>query len=132
MKMKKKRQEIYDKSGGKCWYCGCDLIKGWHADHFNPIRRNNSSWLSDEAKIAMGYSPCEHPENETEENKVPACASCNILKSSLSIEHFRQRIEQFMESLNAYTNQYKFAKRYGLVEETKKPVIFWFEQEQNK
>ena len=128
MKMSNKRQAIYDKSGGLCWYCGCELVKGWHADHFKPIRRNNGSWLSDEAKIAMGYSPCANPENETEENKVPACASCNILKSSLSIEHFRQRIEQFVESLNLYTNQYNFAKRYGLVVKTSKPVVFWFEK----
>lgn len=131
MKMSKKRQVIYDKSGGKCWYCGCELVKGWHADHFEPIRRNNISWLSKEAIECMGAKPCEHPDRDNEGNKVPSCASCNILKSSLSIEDFRQRIEQFVESLNSYTNQYKFAKRYGLVEETKKPVVFWFEANVN-
>ncbi len=125
--MSKKRQAIYDKSGGVCWYCGCELQKGWHEDHFHPIRRNNIGWMSEEAKQALKANPCEHPEHDTEENKVPSCASCNIMKSSLSVEDFRSCISQFVESLNLYTNQYKFAKRYGLVFETKEAVVFWFE-----
>jgi hypothetical protein len=132
MKMSKKRQDIYDKSGGKCWYCGCELVKGWHADHFLPVRRNNIGWLSEEAKDALGARPCEHPENEREGNKVPSCASCNIMKSSLSIEDFRVRIGKFLDSLNLYTNNYKFTKRYGLVIETSKPVVFWFETKGDK
>lgn len=122
MKMSKKRQAIYDKSGGRCWYCGCDLVKGWHADHFEPVRRN-PKWAIEK----LGSEAMEHPEFDTEVNKVPACASCNIMKSQQSVEDFRRCITQFVESLNLYTNQYKFAKRYGLVVETSKPVIFWFE-----
>lgn len=125
--MNKKRQAIYDKSGGKCWYCGCELVKGWHADHFHPIRRNNISGFSKHSMEVWSIKPCEHPEFDKEENKVPACASCNILKSSLGIDDFRKRIGQFIESLNLYANQYKFAKRYGLVVETSRPVVFWFE-----
>lgn len=123
MKMSKKRQAIYDKSGGVCWYCGDPLKKGWHADHFKAVRRND--------KYSQDRFDCpemEHPENDTEENKVPSCASCNIMKSQMSIEDFRSCISQFVESLNLYTNQYKFAKRYGLVVETNKPVKFWFEE----
>lgn len=114
MKLTKKRQAIYDKSGGKCWYCGCELVKGWHQDHFHPIIRNRSG--------------CYHPEHDTEENKVPSCASCNIMKGQMNIEQFRASIAQFVESLNLYSNQYKFAKKYGLVIETDKPVVFWFER----
>ena len=127
MKMSKKRQAIFDKSGGKCWYCGCELVKGWHADHFYPIRRNDISWMSKEAIEALDIKSCEHPERDTEDNKVPACASCNIMKSQMSIEDFRSCIGQFVDSLNIYTNQYKFAKRYNLIQETSKPVVFWFE-----
>ena len=120
MKLSKKRQVIFDKSGGKCWYCGCDLKKGWHADHFKPIRRNNPEY--------KGYEkPCEHPERDTEENKVPSCASCNMMKSSMDVEGFRQVVKGFINSLNEYSTQYKFAKKYGLVAETEKPVVFWFE-----
>lgn len=117
--MNKKRQAIWDKSGGKCWYCGCQLPeKGWHADHFEPIRRN---WWDAEKS-------CLNPHNDTEENKVPACASCNIEKHSYTIEQFRRNISNFINSLNKYHNQYKFAKKYGLVQETDKEVEFWFEK----
>lgn len=113
----KKRREIWNKSGGKCWYCGCDLPeKGWHADHFKPIRRN---WWE---------NTCLNPENQNEDNKVPTCPSCNIQKGSLSVEQFREKIAGFINSLNLYHTQYAVAKRYGLIEETNVEVKFWFEQ----
>lgn len=115
MNKKIDRQKVFEKYGGKCAYCGCELIKGWHVDHIEPIERN---WWN---------GTCNKPENHHEENFNPACASCNILKSSNSIEWFRQSIKKFVQSLNLYTNQYKFAKRYGLVEETGKDVVFYFE-----
>ena len=121
------RQRIHDKSQGKCWYCGDELLKGWHQDHFRPIIRKNVSWMSEEAKEALGARDCEFPDRDTEENKVPACASCNLMKSQLNIEEFRILISSFIKGLNRYSNQYKFAKRYGLVEELDKPVVFWFE-----
>lgn len=115
--MNKQRQAIWDKSKGHCWYCGVQLgEKGWHADHFIPIRRK------------MGTNECEHPELDTQENLVPACASCNRIKSTFDIEGFRIWIEGFLNSLNARVVQYQFAKRYGLVEETNKRVTFWFEE----
>lgn len=35
--MKKTEREAVFNNGGKCAYCGCDLIKGWHVDHLEPI-----------------------------------------------------------------------------------------------
>jgi len=111
----KNRQAIYDKSWGVCWYCGDELKKGWHADHFFPIRRNPDG-------------TCLNPENDNEDNKVPSCPQCNGMKSSMDIEGIRSTIEQFVESLNKYSTQYKFAKKYGLVKETGYMVSFWFEE----
>lgn len=91
--------------------------KGWHADHFNPIRRN---WWED---------TCLNPENDNENNKVPSCASCNIQKGSLDIEQYREKIRGFIRSLNEYHTQYAVAKRYGLIEETNIEIKFWFEKE---
>ena len=117
-----KRQQIWNKSGGKCWYCGCDLPeKGWHADHFEPIHRN---WWED----ATGRVSRKHPERDIEANKVPCCASCNIQKGSLPLEQFRDKIAHFVYSLNNYHTQYAVAKRYGLVQDFEKSVVFWFEK----
>ncbi|WP_434999988.1 HNH endonuclease (plasmid) [Vibrio scophthalmi] len=119
-KLSTKRQAIFDKSGGVCWYCGDPLAeKRWHEDHFYPIRRNNDG-------------TCLNPQYDVEENKVPSCAPCNKLKSSLSIQCFRKYIDEFVDSLNKYTNQYKFAKRYGQIQETRHPVVFWFEKNNKK
>jgi len=115
-----KRKHIWDKSGGKCWYCGCDLPeKGWHADHFEPIRRN---WWE---------NSCLHPERDTETNMVPACASCNHQKGSLNVEQFRKKIAGFINSLNKYHTQYSIAKKYGMVQETGAEVRFWFERKED-
>jgi len=46
----------------------------------------------------------------------------------MSLEKFRAYIQQTVDSLNKNKYAaYKFAKRYGLVQETIKPVVFYFE-----
>lgn len=113
---KTERQIIFDKYGGKCAYCGDPLVKGWHKDHIEPLVRN---WWN---------GTCNYPERETLSNYNPSCASCNIQKGPLSLEEFRGRIQEFVSSLNLYTNQYKVAKRYGLIKETGAKVVFYFEK----
>lgn len=124
---KKTRQIIFDKFGGRCAYCGCELQKGWHADHLKPIIRLKKRYYDRELDKKITKITTEHPENDCLENIVPACPSCNNYKHSFTLEEFRLGIKQTVESLNRYTNQYKFAKKFGLVEETEKTVEFYFE-----
>ena len=120
------RQLIHDKFGGKCAYCGTDLIKGWHVDEIEPVRRNfvydktNGNYKND--------GTCIHPERFHIDNQNPACASCNINKHSMSLEEFRKQIKGFMNHLNNISTQYKIAKRYGLVSENDIEVKFYFEK----
>lgn len=126
---KKIREKIKEKYGGKCAYCGCELVKGWHVDHIEPIVRN-SKWSRIHGKfIPTGTS--KNPENENIDNYNPSCASCNIQKNSFTLEEFRKNIKNFVNSLNNYSTQYKFAKRYNLVTETNCKVIFYFEKFEN-
>lgn len=113
--MNSKRKRIYKKSGGVCWYCGEQLKKGWHVDHFEPVKRNPDG--------TMNYA-----DNDNFDNLVPSCPSCNIMKSSMEIEKFRWLISNFINRLNRDISVYKHAKRYGLVEETELEVEFWFEK----
>jgi len=113
---KKDRQATFEKYNGKCAYCGCELLKGWHVDHIEPIVRN---WIN---------GKCEKPHLKNNiENYNPSCSSCNIQKNSYSLEQFRSNIKQFVSSLNQYSTQYKFAKKYGLLKETDIEVKFYFE-----
>lgn len=130
---KKDRQKIFEKFKGHCAYCGDPLYKGWHVDEIQPCVRVY--------KIMPGYSTptkyifpkrvwtgeYEHPERLHFENQVPACPSCNINKHSGTLEDFRKLIEGFKKHLNEINTQYKISKRYGLVQEIDKPVVFYFE-----
>lgn len=125
---KSERELIFKKYNGRCAYCGCELQKGWHVDHIEPIRRLKTSYTGASGKKNFYVSGSMHPELETLENINPACASCNVNKHSQSLEDFRKMIAKFINSLNEYSVQYKIAKRYSLVLETNEPVVFYFEK----
>jgi hypothetical protein len=108
------RELIFNKFDGKCAYCGDPLKKGWHVDELLPVRRNKDG-------------TCMHPERFNIDNQMPSCPGCNIQKNSYTLEQFRENIKQFVNSLNQYSTQYKFAKKYGLVSETDIQVKFHFE-----
>jgi len=142
------RQLIFDKYGGRCAYCGCELVKGWHVDHASPVHRikkyvggdyvnketgvaatfddfENGTWKRTEQKIKPAGMLKAH--NDCMENMMPSCASCNLYKHSADIETFRMILTNTIRGLNSNATQYKFAKRYGLIIETEKPVVFYFE-----
>lgn len=129
------RQTVFNKFGGRCAYCGCELTKGWHVDEIEPVIRTVRYLTDETGRNIYDYEKheykkeihIEHPENFHMDNQYPACASCNITKHCMSLESFREVVQGFISSLNKYTTQYKVAKRYGLIEETKKSVLFYFE-----
>jgi len=110
-----KRKDVYDKTNGRCAYCGIELIGVFHLDHIEPKRRykysNGLSSGSDEIY-----------------NLFPSCQSCNSSKSDLSVEDFRDRISDRIKRLNDYSTEYRIAKRFGLIEEMDKDIIFYFEK----
>ena len=120
------RQKVLEMFGGKCAYCGCVLGKHWHVDHLKPLNRD-SVYDKDKRKFVQ-TGTCQNPENDCIENCMPSCASCNITKSTLTLEMFRAYIQQTVESLNSnHYAAYKFAKRFGLIQETPKEVNIYFE-----
>lgn len=120
------RQKVFDKYGGRCAYCGCELQKGWHVDEIEPVRRFKSYVKDEHGKSIwdaekggwVTKSEVSHPERFHIDNQNPACASCNINKHSDSLETFRKNIAAYMKHLNEINTQYKVAKRYGLIQET--------------
>lgn len=152
----KDRQKVFDKCNGRCAYCGCELTGRWHVDHMDPVIRYKDRlprtykhfetgdiieedeyyalWASDPAARRMYealpvryLNKTQYPERDTIENSIPACASCNINKGGCNVETFRFSISNGVESLNKQHAQYRMAKRFGLISETAKPVVFYFE-----
>jgi hypothetical protein len=61
------------------------------------------------------------------DNLFPSCKTCNSWKTVFDLETFRDELEKQIKRLNSYSANYRMAKRYGLVEETEKPIVFYFE-----
>lgn len=116
---KAQREQVRLKFDGKCAYCGCDLPARWHADHIEPVVRND--WL----KVPRA---ADWPERDTIENMNPACPPCNIDKHSLSLESWRQMIERSNEVLMRDVSTFRRALRFKLLEIRPEPVTFYFER----
>jgi 5-methylcytosine-specific restriction endonuclease McrA len=78
-----KRQYVWEKTGGLCWYCGARLYYREEAD--TEVKRRlvfTADHLHPRAHSGRGRA-----------NKVPACKYCNSHKSSRSVEQFRQWVQ---------------------------------------
>lgn len=118
MKLSKiQREELKQKYGGHCAYCGSVLGDKWHADHIEPLRRN---WWENTSV---------HPERDVIENLNPACPPCNINKHSCSLEGFRKQIEHYRDvQLLRDSGTARHLHRFGLLEIKQDPVVFYFEK----
>lgn len=116
---KKQRDKLRFKYNGLCAYCGFELSEKWHADHLEPVIRLQNGFL-------------EYPDNDKLSNMMPSCSSCNLSKGRQEIEGWRLWIKGHINSLNKYHPIYKISKRYGLIIEIEKEIIFHFEKEQQK
>lgn len=137
MKLTKKQRELLrNKFGGRCAYCGCELPeKGWHADHVEPCFRKMEIVPRDERKNPLSFEVRHSGEFINDDanridNFFPACAPCNLFKATLSLELFRSEISKQVERAALYSVNFRTALRFGQVQVTQEPVVFWFEKYQ--
>jgi hypothetical protein len=110
---KQERMAVYEKYNGYCAYCGCKLeYKDMQIDHINA------------AYVAELH---EKEVDNSIENLMPACRSCNFYKSTFSLEKFRERIQSIPQTLMREFI-YKMALKYGIIEVKDKPIVFYFEK----
>jgi len=127
---KLERKQVFDKFGGKCAYCGRNLDIGkFQVDHVIP-KSNFDSCLKNNFDIPeflkhLCIEDCEHIDN-----KMPACASCNLYKSSQSLRVFRMSVGDLVKQCRR-TTQFRIAERFGLVQENNIDVKFYFENYEN-
>ena len=115
--MKVDREKIKIMFGGKCAYCGKELGNRFHADHVDAIFRG---WVGETRPKRAG--------KDEESNLFPACQRCNLWKSTLSVESFRDAIRHQLFQLNRDSSNYRMAKDFGLITENETNVVFWFEK----
>ena len=116
---KAEREAVRAKYGGRCAYCGCELPERWHVDHFKPVRRRTWRRADQDA--------LRWPKRHHIDNCMPSCPPCNIDKHARSLEAWREWLSAHLRSLQRQPN-YRLVRAHGLVEETDRPVVFYFER----
>lgn len=124
---KAQREHVRAMFDGRCAYCGEPLTERWHADHFEPVRRDFKL-----VQTKRGYryrsGPPTRPEFDVVTNFMPSCAPCNLDKHAMSLEAWRTKLSRTLEVLNRNYTTYRHARRFGLVTETAAPIVFYFER----
>lgn len=129
---KSDRQKVFDKYGGHCAYCGCQLQKGWNVDHIEPIWHTwSEESVENIAKITGGRLRIKKGADSIK-NYNPACPRCNKWKSTFSVEQFRIEISKQVDRLKRDSSNFRMALDYGLAAAINKPVTFFFETYQTK
>jgi len=95
-------------------------------DHIIP-QREFLFHIKNRFRIPSFLSHLKEVDMNHEDNLNPACIVCNKWKSAHDLELFRSEIFEQIKRLNNYSSNYRMAKKYGLLEETLKPIKFYFE-----
>lgn len=104
------RRAVWDKSNGKCWYCGIMLSldkRQFHVDHF--ISKANGG-------------------GDNVENLVPSCHLCNIRKFNKGIDDFRELMERMCHGVKFSKKQRDFFVEKNVKLPKVDKHVFWFER----
>jgi len=115
------RQKIYKKYNGHCAYCGSEITYNkMQVDHIVPIYRDSPDFELEKYNITRGTDDIS--------NFNPACKSCNSSKSTYSIKEFRKQLMKRLDNQRRDSSQFRMLERYGIIEQVKSNVKFYFEQ----
>ena len=102
------RKKVFDTYNGHCAYCGTRVtFRGMQIDHVKPL--------------AIGGE-------DTFENMLPACRSCNHYKATMDVEKFREYLSGIPKRVRRDDIAFQVGERYGLVQVNDVPVVFYFEK----
>jgi len=113
---KPQREAVKQMFGGRCAYCGVQLAGNWHADHVEPIYRR---WMNESAR---------YPELDSLSALFPACVPCNLDKTVMRLEAWRQSLMDRVNVCRRNDGAFRHAERFGRVVEVTGPLVFWFER----
>jgi len=111
MKNKALRLFVFEKYDGKCAYCGCELVKGWNADHITPKAYGGGNELR---------------------NLNPSCKECNNYKRYMTVQEFRYYAKQMfndkLEYLFKSKTKMQIAINMGVIKIEPWDGVFYFER----
>lgn len=86
---------------------------------FCPTKNQGLEWMNSNPRMQIA-------------NLFPACAPCNLLKTTYSLEMFRKQISLQVERARKSSMNFRTAERFGQISIVEKPIVFWFEQYSEK
>ena len=116
---KQQREAVFNKYGGRCAYCGCELtLRTMQVDHIKAVY------------ISSLESNNVETQDDSFDNLNPSCRQCNFYKGTLDIEQFRNKIKTILYRTFQSTFQAKLAKKLGMMKVTQFDK-FYFEKNFN-
>ena len=126
-RIKSHRNQVYAKYDGKCALCGDPLTPGWR---IWPMVKNNGG---------LQIIGADGTKRETVQYDLPSCISCHgarnryfrYTKKLPTIEEFRDQLNDDLEFLGKHSMcsaYYQRALRFGQIQETGNPIVFYFER----
>jgi 5-methylcytosine-specific restriction endonuclease McrA len=117
----KNRLIVYDKFKGRCAYCGDNIeYSSMHLDHIKPRFRGSTDKELYEMGITRGTNKVD--------NLNPSCSSCNISKSTFTIEDWRIDLNEKPKRLRKTQSSFRLMEKFGKIKEIKTPIVFYFEK----
>lgn len=119
---KKKRELVFKKYDGFCAYCGKIIfINKFHVDHIVPLFRGSTK------EELLRYDRIKGTNHI--DNLNPACASCNISKSTFTLEEWRNQLFLKIERLRKESTNFRLLEAFNIIKIQDERIIFYFEKE---
>ena len=123
---KKVKTSVFNKYGGHCAYCGCDLVM----TKKESLEKNMPSMQIDHQVPWRNRNLTEEELNHFD-NLMPSCGKCNLYKRAKSLEGYRKFLKELHLRIE---KQYcvQMGIKYGLLDNINKwNGIFYFEKDIN-
>ena len=110
---KHERMAVYNRYQGHCAYCGRSIeYKEMQVDHYWPKFLSHHEPLLDSNRY---------------DNLMPSCRKCNIHKHGMRPERWRAELQLQIARLMKNA-QFDRALRFGQLQITENPIVFYFER----
>ena len=126
---KDKRQQVYNKYGGHCAYCGKEIsLKEMQVDHATAFAQ--SIYGLKESRDKVGKMIADDSINSID-NLMPSCRQCNFYKGGWDIENLRNRLKDTLSHTCQSSFQVRLALQYGMLTYKEWDGKFYYEKIDN-
>lgn len=122
---KVKNRRVWEKTNGRCWYCGTSLLKPNLLKH-SPAQRRRWYTIDHATPRSRGGSLFEN-------NLLPCCSECNGKKMDMTVEEFREYMTMRSHNVPYFSKtQLEYLASVGVNILEGLGYIFWAERQRKQ